>query len=151
MVATDETVEEEEAEEDCSKTVAATGVVAATSGAEADAIAVTVADAGIGDDGDRDENDGVGAAGAESWDDSVPGLLGDRHISHVVKSSWFWNVQKLQVHFSPGFKSPPPLPLPPEGSFGPAAGADRDCPRYRPSVVYDEVAVTAAAPGGGYC
>lgn len=152
MDATDETVEEE-AEEDCSKTVAATGAEAATNGAEADAMAVTAE--GLGDNGDNDGGGGDGSddgngAGAESWDDSVPGLLGNKHISHVVISSWFWNVQRLQVHFSPGLISPPPLP--PEGSFGPAAGADRDCPKYRPSAGYDEVAVTAAVtPGGGYC
>lgn len=153
MEATDETVEEE-AEEDCSKTVAATGAEAATSGAEADAIAVTAE--GLGDDGESDGGGGVGSddgdgAGAEFWDDSLPDTLGNEHTSHVVMSSWFWNVQRLQVHCSPVLVSPPP-PLPPEGSFGPAAGADIDWPRYRPSIEYDEVAVTAAAaPGGGCC
>lgn len=128
MEATDETVEEE-AEEDCSKTVAATGAEAATSGAEADAIAVTTE--GLGDDGDSGDGDAE-AAGAEFWDDNLPDTLGNEHTSHVVMSSWFWNVQRLQVHCSPVLVSPPP---PPEGLFGPAAGADIDCPRYRPSIV----------------
>lgn len=152
MEATDETVEEE-AEEDCSKTGVATGVTAATSDAEAAATAASAE--GLGDDGDSDCGSGGGCvivdeAGAEFWDDSLPDTLGNEHTSHVVMSSWFWNVQRLQVHCSPVLVSPP-LPPPPEGTFGPTAGADIDCPRYRPSIVYDEVAVTAAAAPGGVC
>lgn len=150
MEATDEAgdAEEEEAEEDCSKTVAATGAEAATSGAEADAIAVTAEGRGDGDDEGGD--DGVGgsddegwwwcgneeAAGTEFWDDILPDTLGNEHTSHVVMSSWFWNVQRLQVHCSPVLGSPP------AGWAAIPAGADSDRPP--PSIVYDEVAVTVA-------
>lgn len=152
MEATDEAVEEEEeeAEEDCSKTVAAE---AATSGAEADAMAVTAEGrgAGVGGGGDDAEDDGVGGsdddvddvrgcdetAGTEFWDDILPDTLGNEHTSHVVMSSWFWNVQRLQVHCSPVLGSPP------TGWFELPAGADSD----RPSIVYDEVAVTMADGG----
>lgn len=155
MEATDEAgdAEEEEAEEDCSKTVAATGAEAATSGAEADAIAVTAEGRGDGDDDGGD--DGVGgsddegwwcgdeeAAGTEFWDDILPDTLGNEHTSHVVMSSWFWNVQRLQVHCSPVLGSPP------AGWAAIPAGADSDRPP--PSIVYDEVAVTVAE-GGSCC
>lgn len=157
MEATDEAgdAEEEEAEEDCSKTVAATGAEAATSGAEAVAIAVTAEGRGDGDDDGGD--DGVGgsddegwwwwcgdeeAAGTEFWDDSLPDTLGNEHTSHVVMSSWFWNVQRLQVHCSPVLGSPP------AGWAAIPAGADSDRPP--PSIVYDEVAVTVAE-GGSCC
>lgn len=50
------------------------------------------------------------AAGTEFWDDILPDTLGNEHTSHVVMSSWFWNVQRLQVHCSPVLRSPP-LPL----------------------------------------
>lgn len=158
MEATDEAgdAEEEEAEEDCSKTVAATGAEAATSGAEADAIAVTAEGRGDGDDVDGGD-DGVGgsddeglwwwcgdeeAAGTEFWDDILPDTLGNEHTSHVVMSSWFWNVQRLQVHCSPVLGSPP------AGWAAIPAGADSDRPP--PSIVYDEVAVTVAE-GGSCC
>lgn len=156
MEATDEAgdAEEEEAEEDCSKTVAATGAEAATSGAEADAIAVTAE--GRGDADDDGGDDGVGgsddegwwwcgdeeAAGTEFWDDILPDTLGNEHTSHVVMSSWFWNVQRLQVHCSPVLGSPP------AGWAAIPAGADSDRPP--PSIVYDEVAVTVAE-GGSCC
>lgn len=102
----DEAVEEDgdEAEGDCSKTVAATGAEAATSGAEADAMAV-IAEGRAVDEvaaGDCEK-----AAGTEFWDDSLPDTLGNEHTSHVVMSSWFWNVQRLQVHCSPVLRSPP--------------------------------------------
>lgn len=143
MEATDEAAEEE-AEEDCSKTVAATGVEAATSGVEA------VTTEGRNDDGDDEEDGDVGdsdegcdeAAGTEFWDDSLPDTLGNEHTSHVVMSSWFWNVQRLQVHCSSVLGSPL---LPPTGRLELPDGADSD----RPSIVYDEEAVTVAE--GGCC
>lgn len=152
----DEAVEEdgEEAEGDCSKTVAATGAEAATSGAEADAMAVIaegrVAAAAGADAGD-DAVAGVGceeaAAGTEFWDDSLPDTLGNEHTSHVVMSSWFWNVQRLQVHCSPVLRSPPPPP-PPGGWFAAVpAGADSD----RPSSGYGGGASFAGVEGSCWC
>lgn len=96
--AEDETEEEGEptaAADVCSTTAVATGAEAATSSeAEAGAAAAT-ATAGEGD------NDGEEPAGSELWDDSLPGILGNEHTSQRVMSSWFWNVQRLQVHCSP--------------------------------------------------
>ena len=105
--AVDEAEEEEEGEptaaaaDVCNTTAVATGAEAATSseaeaGAEATA-AAAAATAFDEDDGDEPE----GPAGSELWDDSLPGILGNEHTSQRVMSSWFWNVQRLQVHCSP--------------------------------------------------
>lgn len=97
--AEDETEEEGEptaaaAADVCSTTAVATGAEAATS-SEAEAGAAATATAGEGDDDDEEP------AGSELWDDSLPGILGNEHTSQRVMSSWFWNVQRLQVHCSP--------------------------------------------------
>lgn len=98
--AVDDGAEEEEEGEPtgtadvCSTTAVATGAEAATSSdVEAGAEAAATFDE---DDGEGDES-----GGSELWDDSLPGILGNEHTSHRVMSSWFWNVQRLQVHCSP--------------------------------------------------
>lgn len=94
----------------CSTTAVATGAEAATS-SEAEAGAAAAATAGEGDDEEP---------GSELWDDSLPGILGNEHTSQRVMSSWFWNVQRLQVHCSPAA-----IPAAGWGSCGsPTAGAD---------------------------
>lgn len=130
MDAAEDAAEEEEVEEDCSSTVVATGAEAATSGAEEDT-------SGDTDDGDGDDDEP--AAGTLLWDDILPGILGKEHTSHLVMSSWFWNVQRLQVHCSPVLAR-----LLVAVSFNPMTGADTERPVYRPSIVYDvEVAGVA--------
>lgn len=99
--AEDETEEEGEptaAADVCSTTAVATGAEATTSSeAEAGAAATAAAAATTGEgEGDSDEE-----PGSELWDDSLPGILGNEHTSQRVMSSWFWNVQRLQVHCSP--------------------------------------------------
>lgn len=138
--AVDEEEEEEEEEEGeptaadvCSTTAVATGAEAATSSdVEAGAAATTA--------GDEDDGGDVElAGGSELWDDSLPGILGNEHTSQRVMSSWFWNVQSLQVHCSPAIAGCGCCCW---GSCG-SAGADIERPPwYRPSA-----GATAAAAG----
>lgn len=141
----DEAVEDgEEAEGDCSKTVAATGAEAATSGAEAVAMAVIAEGRAANDAGDDVAGECEEAAGTEFWDDSLPDTLGNEHTSHVVMSSWFWNVQRLQVHCSPVLRSPPsPVGWP----AATPAGADSD----RPSIGYGGGAPVIGPEGSCWC
>lgn len=89
------------AAEVCSTTAVATGAEAATS-SEAEAGAAATAAAAATDEGDDDDE----PAGSELWDDSLPGIFGNEHTSQRVISSWFWNVQRLQVHCSPAEPAP---------------------------------------------
>lgn len=128
--AVDEVAEEDEEEEGepieaaaaevCSTTAVATGAEAATS-SEAEAGAATAAAAAVTDEGDDDDE----PAGSELWDDSLPGIFGNEHTSQRVISSWFWNVQRLQVHCSPA------EPAPGWRSCGnPTTGADIERPPW---------------------
>lgn len=130
--AVDEVAEEDEEEEEgepieaaaadvCSTTAVATGAEAATS-SEAEAGAATAAAAAAAtDEGDDDDE----PAGSELWDDSLPGIFGNEHTSQRVISSWFWNVQRLQVHCSPA------EPAPGWGSCSnPTTGADIERPPW---------------------
>lgn len=128
--AVDEVADEEEEEEGepieaaaaevCSTTAVATGAEAATS-SEAEAGAAATAAAAATDEGDDDDE----PAGSELWDDSLPGIFGNEHTSQRVISSWFWNVQRLQVHCSPA------EPAPGWGSCGnPTTGADIERPPW---------------------
>uniref|UniRef100_A0A8D8A2V1 (northern house mosquito) hypothetical protein n=1 Tax=Culex pipiens TaxID=7175 RepID=A0A8D8A2V1_CULPI len=136
----DEEEDEEEGEptaaDVCSTTAVATGAEAATSSdaeAGAAAAATTAADE---DDGGDDELEG----GSELWDDGLPGILGNEHTSQRVMSSWFWNVQRLQVHCSPAIAG---CGCGCWGSCG-SAGADIERPPwYRPP----SADATAAAAG----